>query len=63
MTSNLKRLFLCTGVLLAAGTMSAQRLMNQAPDLSRDYVDMTSIYFFAEKLTDFNAATGEGKVQ
>ena len=63
MTEYMKKLLISALVLLAATTLSAQRLMNQAPDFSRDYVDMSSIYFFAEKLTDFNAATGEGKVQ
>ena len=59
-----KRLFLLAVLALAASaSLSGQRLMNQAPDLSRDFVDMTSIYFFAEKLSDFNTATGEGKVQ
>lgn len=60
----MKKLILNAVLLVAAASgLQAQRLMNQAPDLSRDYVDMTSIYFFAEKLAAFDAATGEGRVQ
>ena len=59
----MKKLLFSALVLLAATTLSAQRLMNQAPDYSRDFVDMSSIYFFAERLTEFDAAKGEGKVQ
>ena len=60
----MKKCILCAVLLVAAASgLRAQRLMNQAPDLSRDYIDMTSIYFFAEKLAAFDAATGEGRVQ
>ena len=59
----MKKLILGAVLLMAAATgLRAQRLMNQAPDLSRDYIDMTSIYFFAEKLAAFDAASGEGRV-
>ena len=60
----MKKSFLAASVLLAASlTLSAQPLMNQAKDMSRDYVDMTATYFFADRLAEFDAATGEGKVQ
>jgi len=60
----MKRLFLTAFALLAASVaMSAQPLMNQAKDMSRDYVDMTATYFFADRLAEFDAASGEGKVQ
>ena len=63
MIAYMKRILFCAFLLLAATTLSAQRLMNQAPDFSRDYVDMSSIYFFAERLSEFDTASGEGTVQ
>jgi alpha-D-xyloside xylohydrolase len=61
---NVKRLILSAMVLPAfAAALSAQPLMNQAKDMSRDYVDMTATYFFAEKLAGFDTASGVGKVQ
>lgn len=40
-----------------------QYLMNLAKDMSTDFSDFSSTYFFAESLTDFDAETGEGLVR
>lgn len=37
-------------------------LMNQAVDVSADFADMSNTFFFAERLGDFDPATGVGKV-
>lgn len=37
-------------------------LMNQAVDVSTDFQDITSTYFFADRIDKFDAATGEGSV-
>ncbi len=60
----MKKWIAVAAVLLGmAPVAGAQPLMNQAKDMSRDYVDMTATYFFAEGLKDFDAARGKGKVQ
>ncbi|MCR5572137.1 MAG: alpha-xylosidase [Bacteroidales bacterium] len=60
----MKKWIAVAAVLLGmAPVAGAQPLMNQAKDMSRDYVDMTATYFFAEGLKDFDAARGTGKVQ
>ena len=46
----------------SAGTWG-QNLMNLAQDLSTDFLDPYSIYFFARNLAEFDPATGEGKVE
>ena len=48
---------------LAATCLTNAQLMNQAKDMSRGYVDMSATYFFADKLSQFDSTTGEGKVQ
>lgn len=40
-----------------------QYLMNLAKDMSTDFSDFSSTYFFADSLTDFDAETGEGLVR
>ncbi|MBP5635335.1 MAG: alpha-xylosidase [Bacteroidales bacterium] len=60
----MKKWIAVAAVLLGmAPVAGAQPLMNQAKDMSRDYVDMSATYFFAEGLKDFDAARGTGKVQ
>ena len=60
----MKKWIAVAAVLLGmAPVAGAQPLMNQAKDMSRDYVDMSATYFFAEGLKDFDAARGMGKVQ
>lgn len=60
----MKRIFLSTALAVALGlTGFAQGLMNQSTDLSRGYVDFSSIYFFADQLADFDAASAEGTVK
>ena len=67
-----KTLFLTVAALSVglAARMSAQPvtvnpnayLMNQAVDVSTDFMDMSNTYFFAERLGDFDPASGEGTV-
>ncbi len=59
----MKKIILTTVLALSAICMVEAQLMNQAKDMSRGYVDMTATYFFADKLTQFDTTTGEGKVQ
>ena len=59
----MKKIIITFALALAATCMINAQLMNQAKDMSRGYVDMTATYFFADKLTQFDTTTGEGKVQ
>lgn len=67
-----KRVFLLTFMMmLIAGAVNAgpvivggtSYLMNQAVDVSSDFHDLANTYFFADKLADFDAASGEGTVR
>ena len=67
-----KRVFLLTFMMmLVAGAVNAgpvivggtSYLMNQAVDVSSDFHDLANTYFFADKLADFDAASGEGTVR
>lgn len=67
-----KRVFLLTFMMmLIAGALNAgpvivggtSYLMNQAVDVSSDFHDLANTYFFADKLADFDAASGEGTVR
>lgn len=67
-----KRVFLLTFMMmLIAGAVNAgpvivggtSYLMNQAVDVSTDFHDLANTYFFADKLADFDAASGEGTVR
>ena len=67
-----KRVFLLTFMMmLIAGAVNADPvivggtsyLMNQAVDVSSDFHDLANTYFFADKLADFDAASGEGTVR
>lgn len=67
-----KRVFLLTFMMmLIAGAVNAgpvivggtPYLMNQAVDVSSDFHDLANTYFFADKLADFDAASGEGTVR
>ncbi|MBO4498646.1 MAG: alpha-xylosidase [Bacteroidaceae bacterium] len=58
-------------MMLALGLASAAQpltvnsnsyLMNQAVDVSTDFMDVSNTYFFADRLGSFDAASGEGKV-
>lgn len=66
------RVFLLTFMMmLVAGAVNAgpvivggtSYLMNQAVDVSSDFHDLANTYFFADKLADFDAASGEGTVR
>ena len=59
----MKKIFVTTALALVTYATACAQLMNQAKDMSRGYVDMTATYFFADKLTQFDTTTGEGKVQ
>ena len=59
----MKKTLLTIALASASFITASAQLMNQAKDMSRGYVDMTATYFFAEKLTQFDPSTGEGKVQ
>ena len=48
------------GPVIVGGT---SYLMNQAVDVSSDFHDLANTYFFADKLADFDAASGEGTVR
>lgn len=67
-----KRVFLLTFMMmLIAGAVNAgpvivggtSYLMNQAVDVSSDFHDLANTYFFADKLADFDAVSGEGTVR
>lgn len=67
-----KRVFLLTFIMmLIAGAVNAgpvivggtSYLMNQAVDVSSDFHDLANTYFFADKLADFDAVSGEGTVR
>lgn len=67
-----KRVFLLTFMMmLIAGAVNAgpvivggtSYLMNQAVDVSSDFHDLANTYFFADKLADFDATSGEGTVR
>lgn len=67
-----KRVFLLTFIMmLIAGAVNAgpvivggtSYLMNQAVDVSSDFHDLANTYFFADRLADFDAASGEGTVR
>ena len=56
-----RKLLACAAAALVAIVgLNAQNLMNIAPDLSRDYVDFSSTYFFASALDKFDPASGTG---
>lgn len=38
-------------------------LLSMPKDMSEDFLDMSNTYFFADSLTDFDTATGRGRVQ
>lgn len=70
----MKHLFkaLCISMALTAGfhangqiqtNNGVQYLMNLAKDMSTDFSDFSSTYFFADSLTEFDAASGEGLVR
>lgn len=69
----MKRILLISmSVLLMAGIQAnaqvqtnggIQYLMNQAKDMSSDFTDFSSTYFFADRLTEFDASEGEGLVR
>lgn len=40
-----------------------QYLMSQPKDMSTDFCDLSNTYFFADSLAQYNASTGQGKVQ
>ena len=40
----------------------ASYLLSQSVDVSRDFLDFTNTYFFADSLASFDTATGEGKI-
>ena len=44
-------------------SQSAQLLMNEPVDLSRDFKDYLNTYFLADSLTAFDPATGNGQVK
>ena len=57
---------LCMAMTAAAQIQTnrgKQYLMNQAKDLSADFSDLGSTYFFADSLSTFDAATGKGTVK
>ena len=56
----MKKIIVFVLAMCAAASLDAQNLMNLAPDLSRDYVDFSSTYFFASALDGFDAASGQG---
>jgi len=56
----MKRFLVSLVVLSSTFLASAQNLMNLAQDLSKDYIDFGSTYFFADSLGTFDAATGQG---
>lgn len=67
----MKRMFFVAAALQAAVMGMAQPvavnansyLMNQTVDVSTDFMDVASTYFFADCLTEFDASTGEGLLQ
>jgi len=47
---------------LASGAPN-QRLLNEAVDISEDFQNFANTYFVADSLTEFDPATGQGKVK
>ena len=43
-------------------TPQASRLLSNSIDVSKDFSDFTHLFFFADSLSSFNTATGEGSV-
>ena len=41
----------------------SQRLLNEVVDISRDFRNFTDTYYCADQLTEFDPATGQGKLQ
>jgi alpha-D-xyloside xylohydrolase len=57
-----KYLFLVFGSLLAAASISAQ-VLGDPPDISQDFLRHENVYFIGNQLTDFNPATGAGRIR
>ncbi len=65
-TSNIKKLYLLTGLFLLVLTASAQHqqmLLNEPVDLSPDFQNYRNTYFFTDSLIDFDPRTGEGRLR
>lgn len=63
----IKRLSLATALALPLGgvavAQSAQSVLNEPIDLSKDFRDYTNTYFVADSLASFNPATGSGSIK
>ena len=63
----IKRLSLATALALPLGNVavaqSAQSVLNEPVDLSKDFRDYTNTYFVADSLASFNPATGSGSIK
>jgi Alpha-glucosidases, family 31 of glycosyl hydrolases len=62
-TIPMKKALLTIVAVFAVLAPSGAQLMNQAKDMSPDFSDFSNTYFFADKLSSFDAATGEGLVR
>ncbi len=51
------------GISAQEVTPHASRLQSNSIDVSQDFADFTHIFFFADSLSSFNTATGEGTVK
>ena len=63
----IKRLSLATALALPLGNVvlaqSAQSVLNEPVDLSKDFRDYTNTYFVADSLASFNPVTGSGSIK
>ena len=48
---------------IVSGLSASAQLMNQAKDMSPQFNDFSATYFFAESLTSFDVASGDGLVK
>mgnify|MGYP001548588475 FL=1 len=53
-------IFVCAGLQTAA---AGRALLNEPVDISGDFRDFANTYFLADKISEFNPATGEGKIE